>query len=109
MCTLPYRTSRLAGGHSVDAPPPPSILASPGQDSQPRPIVPQFTEDGDCGDLSDDRNCNTYPEQDEHSASLPEYAGQSRAGYLTNLLHGVERSEAPSLARRVLGCDVGYS
>jgi hypothetical protein len=95
-------------GSKLSAPPPP-ILANPGQDSEPRSIVPQFTEDGDCGDLSDDRNCDTYPEQKENSASLPEYAGQSRAGYLANLLHGVEGSEATSLARRVLGRDVGYS
>src|SRR5215217_9041649 len=88
--------------------PPPSILANPGQDSEPRPIVLQLTEDDDGGDLSDDRNCDTYPEQKENSASLPEYAGQSRAGYLANLLHGVEGSEATSLALRVLGRDVGY-
>jgi hypothetical protein len=79
MCILPYRTLRLAGGHSVDALPP--TRAGPGEDSEPRPKVPQLTEDGDCGDLSDDRYCNTYPEQCERSASLPEYAGQSRAGY----------------------------
>src|ERR687894_2645631 len=72
-------------------------------------MIPQFTEDGDCGDLSDDRDCNACPEQDEHSASLPEYAGQSRSGYLANLLHGVEGSQAPSLAWRVLGRYVGYS
>jgi hypothetical protein len=47
----------------------------------PRPKVLQLTEDGDRGDLSDDRNCNTYPEQSEHSASMPEYAGHSRAGH----------------------------
>src|ERR671920_1332358 len=86
--------------------PPPSILANQGQDSEPRPKVLQLTEDDDGGDLSDDRNCNAYPEQCEHSAGLPEYAGQSRAGYLANLLHGVEGSEAPSLARRVLARDV---
>jgi hypothetical protein len=59
MCILPYRTLRLAGGHSVDALPP--TRAGPGEDSEPRPKVPQLTEDGDCGDLSDDRHCNTYP------------------------------------------------
>src|SRR5919106_6993109 len=95
-------------GRKQDLSPPP-ILANPGQDSEPRPKVLQLTEDDDGGYLSDDRNCNAYPEQDEHSASLPEYASQSRAGYLANLLHGVEGSEAPSLARRVLGCYVGYS
>jgi hypothetical protein len=94
--------------HQIKRSPPP-ILANPAQDSESRPIVPQFTEDDDGGDLSDDRNCNAHPEQQEHSASLPEYAGQSRAGYLANLLHGVEGSEATSLARRVLGRDVGYS
>src|SRR5215204_6681526 len=73
---------------ALNAPPPP-ILANPGQDSESRPIVLQLTEDDDGGDLSDDRNCNAYPEQKENSASLPEYAGQSRAGNLANLLHGV--------------------
>jgi hypothetical protein len=89
--------------------PPPPILANPGQDSESRPIVLQLTEDDDGGELSDDRNCNAYPEQKETSSCLPEYAGQSRAGYLANLLHGVEGSETTSLARRVLGRDVGYS
>ena len=108
ICILPWRTLRLAGGHSEDAPSPP-ILAKPGQDSEPRSNVPQFTEDGDCGDLSDDGNCNAYSEHSDHAASLPEYTGQSRTSYLANLLHGVEGSEATSLARRVLGRDVGYS
>src|SRR5215218_8223905 len=68
------------------------FFSNPAQDSEPRSKVLQLTEDGDRGDLSDDRNCNSYPEQKEHSASLPEYAGQSRASYLANLLHGVEGS-----------------
>ena len=59
---------------ALNAPPPP-ILANPGQDSESRPIVLQLTEDDDGGDLSDDRNCDAYPEQSEHSARLPEYAG----------------------------------
>jgi hypothetical protein len=51
------------------------MLANPGQDSEPRPKVLQLTEDDDGGDLSDDRNCDAYPDQSEHSARLPEYAG----------------------------------
>ena len=52
------------------------MLANPGQASEPWPKVLQLTEDDNGGDLSDDRSCDAYhPDQSEHSARLPEYAG----------------------------------